>query len=267
MRDLVLGGAGLIGSELVGLLLREGHEVTVCDVKRGCDARTLHERAFSSCDRVWFLAWDVGGARYLSAPGRQHQLYRNNCAMAARVFDGLAQSRTPFLFVTSQLAGQRTAYGMTKLIAETWAAELGGKLARLWNVYGWEQPSEKSHVVTDHILSGLTRGRVTCLTNGEERRRLLYKSDCALALLTLFDSSLDAADIAGPEWVSIRSLAEEVARQLDVPVELGSHPGDEVLIDPQRLVPGWVPVVPLAQGIATVIEEARESLASSCSAR
>lgn len=260
MRELVLGGEGLIGRELVKLLRKKGHDVSVCDLSHGCDVRTLPDQAYKSCDRVWFLAWDTGGAKYMAARVNQHQTYKNNCEMMARVFGGLATSGTPFLFVTSQLAGQPTAYGLTKLLGEAWAADLDGKLARLWNVYGWESPSEKSHVVTDCVHSALVRGRVTCSTNGQERRMLLYKSDCVSALVSLFDDNLKSADIAGSEWVSIRSLVEEIAQQAGVTAEFGEQTGSELLIEPQLLLPYWKPTFTLERGIAAVIQEARAAL-------
>lgn len=260
LRELVLGGAGLIGSQLVQLLHRRGHVVQSLDLKTGCDLRDIQLEAFDSCDRVWFLAWDTGGAKYLGASNTQHRMYRASSELAARVFSILAETRQPFLFVTSQLAGQPHAYGLTKLMAEHWAATLGGRLARLWNVYGWEAPGEKSHVITDLVLSGLADGRVRCLTTGRERRRFLYKTDGAEALLALFESTEGKGDFAGSEWLTISQVAGEVARQIGVPVELGTSEGTEVMVDPEKLLTGWEPRVSLGEGIARVIEEARAFL-------
>jgi nucleoside-diphosphate-sugar epimerase len=257
LRELVLGGEGLIGSELVRELRARGHSAVSLDLKSGCDLRRpLDLRAFEECDRVWFLAWDTGGAKYLEAEDRQHEQYKNNCELSLRIFDALARTRRPFLFTTSQLAGLPNAYGTTKLMAWHWASHLGGKVARLWNVYGWEQPDTRSHVVTDLVLSGL-RGRVRCMTSGEEKRLLLYKTDCVAALLTLFDGPLQTAEIAGPKWLKICEVAEEIARQLDVEIELGEARGSEVPIDPRELLPNWHPKVSLAQGIAEVISDAK----------
>ncbi|HVS80693.1 MAG TPA: NAD(P)-dependent oxidoreductase [Pyrinomonadaceae bacterium] len=260
MNELVLGGEGLIGSELIRTLNAKGHRVVSLDLKSGCDLRQpLDLKPFEQCDRVWFLAWDTGGAKFLEAEDRQHEQYRNNCELSLRIFDALARTRKPFLFSTSQLAGLPNAYGTTKLMAWHWAAHLGGKVARMWNVYGWEHPDARSHVVTDLVLSGL-RGRVKCMTNGEEKRLFLYKSDCVAALLALFDSPLQTAEIAGPRWLKIREVAEEIARQLKVDIELGKAKGSEVPIDPTELLPNWQPRVSLAEGIAQVISDAREYL-------
>jgi nucleoside-diphosphate-sugar epimerase len=257
LRELVLGGEGLIGSELVRTLRANGHRAVSLDLKSGFDLRRPFDlKPFEECDRVWFLAWDTGGAKFLESADRQHEQYKNNCELSLRIFDALAQTRRPFLFTTSQLAGLPNAYGTTKLMAWHWALHLGGKVARLWNVYGWEHPGTRSHVITDLVLSGL-RGRVKCMTNGEEMRLFLYKTDCVVALLTLFDGPLQSAEIAGPQWLKIREVAEEIARQLDVKTELGEAKGSEVPINPRELLPNWLPKVSLAEGIAGVISDAR----------
>lgn len=260
INELVLGGEGLIGSELARRLQSLGKEVVSLDLKSGCDLRYIGDLPFEECDRVWFLAWDTGGVKYHSAADKQHQMYKHNSELAARIFDALAKTRKPFLFATSQLAGQPTAYGMTKLVAEKWANQLGGKVARLWNTYGWEHPDIRSHVVTDLVLAGLVEGRIRTMTTGEERRRFIYKSDCVDALISLFDSSKTTADVAGNEWITILQLAGEIARQLGVEVEPGLREGEEVMIDPIDILPGWSQSVLLSEGIARVIADARDFL-------
>ena len=259
-RELVLGGEGLIGSTLVRQLTALGHDVKSLDLKSGCDLRYVDEEPFRECDRVWFLAWDTGGAKYLEAEDQQNQQYKNNCELCLRVFDILYKTKKRFLFVTSQLAGLPNAYGTTKLMAWHWSLTLGGKVARLWNVYGWEHPTIKSHVITDLVLSGL-KGQVRCMTDGSERRRFLYKTDCASALIQLFDGPQQSAEIAAGEWVSIREVAEEVARQLNVETQFGTMKGSERLVDPAELLSGWAPRVSLEEGIASVVKEARLYLA------
>lgn len=256
-RELVLGGEGLIGATLVQQLTAKGHVVKSLDLKSGCDLRQVDDQPFRECDRVWFLAWDTGGARYIEAADQQHEQYKHNCELTLRVLDALARTRKPFLFISSQLAGLPTAYGTTKLMAASWSAQIGGKVARLWNTYGWEQPDVRSHVITDLVLSGLTKGRVTCLTNGMERRRFIYKTDSAEALLKLFDGPKQSAEIAGPEWVTIRQVGEEIAHQLSVEFEPGRSSGSEVMIDPKELLPDWQPRVSLSEGISRVIADAR----------
>lgn len=267
IRELVLGGDGLIGAALVEALRARGRAVTSLDLKGGCDLRNAGDAPFAEHDRVWFLAWDTGGAKYIEARDRQHEQYMNNCALSARVFDALARTGRPFLYTTSQLSGLPNAYGVTKLLAENWTRQLGGRVARLWNTYGWERPDVKSHVITDLVLSGLTEGRVKTLTDGVERRRFIYKTDCVEALVTLFDGERPTADIAGPEWLTIRRVAEEVGRQLNVEIEFGEAKGSEILVEPENALPGWSPRVPFGEGIARVIADARAYLSQGQAAK
>jgi nucleoside-diphosphate-sugar epimerase len=262
-RELVLGGNGLIGAALAERLRARGAQVDTLDLKSGCDLRRAPVPSFKSHDRVWFLAWDTGGAKYIESASAQHEIYRNNSELCARVFDELARSRTPFIFTTSQLAGEPTAYGMTKLVAEHWAAQLGGHIARLWNVFGWEEPGVRSHVVTDLVLSGLRDGEIRLRTDGRERRRLLYKTDCVDGLIRTFEARLPSVDIAGPGWVSVAELAALIGDHLGVPVSAGNATGQEVLRDPVSPPPGWTPRVGLADGLESVISEARLFLRAS----
>lgn len=261
IRDLVLGGEGLIGAELVRQLGAAGSDVRSLDLKSGHDLRIVGNEPYLECDRVWFLAWDTGGAKYHSAAEKQHQMFRNNTELSARVFDALASTRKPFLFVTSQLAGQPTAYGLTKKTAEVWARQLGGKVARLWNTYGWEDPDARSHVITDLVISGLTEGIVRTMTTGDERRRFIYKSDCAESLIRFFESDLSTVDVAGDKWFRISELASEVASQLGVDVAYGNLTGEEVMIDPETTLATAEQRVSLSEGVRLVIEDARRHLA------
>jgi nucleoside-diphosphate-sugar epimerase len=262
MRELVLGGEGLIGSTLAARLRERGHEVVSLDLKSGCDLRRADlDAPVTAADRVWFLAWDTGGAKYIEAVDSQHAQYKNNTEITLRVLDALARLRKPFVFTSTQLTVVPNAYGVTKLLAEKWTQQLGGKVARLWNTYGWEEPDAKSHVVTDLVLAGLTRGRVECMTDGAERRRFIYKTDSAEAIIELVESDRQLAHIAGEEWVSIRQVAEEIARQLGVEVKTGAARGTEHIVDPEHALPNWRPKVSLAEGIARVIADARAHLA------
>jgi nucleoside-diphosphate-sugar epimerase len=228
------------------------------DIKSGCDLRRPFSLSpFEDADRVWFLAWDTGGAKYIEAADHQHEQYKNNCEISLRVFDALARTKKPFMFVTSQLAGLPTAYGMTKLMAWHWAEHLGGKVARLWNVYGWEHPDVKSHVITDLVLSGLN-GQVKCRTRGKERRRFLYKTDCVAGLIRLFDGPWPTAEFAGTEWLTIHEVAEEIARQLNTEVTFGPLEGSEAPVEPEHLLPDWEPQVSLEKGLSMVISDAKE---------
>jgi nucleoside-diphosphate-sugar epimerase len=257
--ELVLGGEGLIGHELCRALETRGGEVRSLDLKSGQDLRSAHRfrAAFQAADRIWFLAWEVGGWKFLNRADLQHRIYRNNCLLSASIFEELKHCRKPFLYTTSQLAGDASAYGLTKLMAEAWVKETGGVLARLWNVYGWETPGERSHVVPDLVMAAL-QGEIRSMSDGTEERQFVHVTDCVEGLIRLMESGLPAADITSGEWVPVSRLAREIGHRLEVPVRLGTLPGTVRKVEPTLPLPDWAPRISLADGIGRVIAVAKD---------
>ena len=73
MKHLVLGSEGQIGYELTRFLKARGHDVLTFDIvaDSGQDLRIRHNAELTSkieeCDFIHFLAFDVGGSRYLQS--------------------------------------------------------------------------------------------------------------------------------------------------------------------------------------------------------
>ena len=69
MKSLVLGSDGQIGAELCKFLKKQGHEVTGFDNAKNPsqDLRipNIVDELVQQSDFVMFLAFDVGGSRYL----------------------------------------------------------------------------------------------------------------------------------------------------------------------------------------------------------
>ena len=71
MKITVLGSSGQIGAYLTEYLRKRGHEVKEFDIVNGDDEdltkipnpKLMH--SIRMCDFVFFLAFDVGGSRYL----------------------------------------------------------------------------------------------------------------------------------------------------------------------------------------------------------
>ncbi|MEZ5010004.1 MAG: SDR family oxidoreductase [Chitinophagales bacterium] len=177
-RNLVLGGAGMIGSALCDHLLQKGEQVISLDIKTGFDLRADDLNQHKDVDYVWFLAWDVGGSKYLTNKNHLLNIISNNTIICKKVFDFLEETKIPFMFATSQLAASDNVYGVTKLLGEQWTKILNGQLVRFWNVYGWEEPGEKSHIIPDLIFQGLHYDRIELLSNGEEERQFIFMDDC-----------------------------------------------------------------------------------------
>ena len=171
MRNLVLGGSGMIGSHLCQYLLSKGEEVVSLDLTTEFDLRKDDLTPYRNVDFVWFLAWEVGGSKFLTDQNNFISIIKNNTQICANVFQFLEDTKIPFLFASTQLAAPDNVYGVTKLLGENWTKALGGKIVRFWNVYGWEDPGERSHVITDMVLNALSKKHIQLLTTGEEERQ------------------------------------------------------------------------------------------------
>lgn len=232
-KNLVLGGSGTIGKPLCQHLASIGEQVVNLDIKEGFDLRTGSLDSYSDVDYVWFLAWEVGGAKYLSNPDFQLQIIKNNILICNNVFNFLEKNKIPFIFTSSQLAAIDNNYGITKILGEAWANELGGKIARFWNVYGWEEPGEKSHVIPDMIIKALTTKNINLITDGTEERQFIYVDDCIRNLVKYRDNNdLKMLHLSNGKWISIADLAQTISMLIPANVTLGKIQGYNNRIDP-----------------------------------
>lgn len=261
LRNLVIGSEGFVGKPLCRFLEGVGEQVLKFDVKRdeAEDGRSSLLK-LSEVDRVYFLAWDVGGAKYLYRDDVQFRQLDWNLRLLLNIMPQLQASRTPFLFVSSQLAEEYdTVYGVTKRLGEVWTHLLRGVRVRLWNVYGaHEEYSERSHVVADFVHQALTTGEIRMLTTGEERRQFVHIQDVCRAFHQALAKRLSGLyDVTSFEWVSVREVAEAIAVETGARVTPGQRIGRTPITPMQGKIPGWLPTVSLHEGLRDMIEQAR----------
>lgn len=215
------------------------------------------ELSLDGIDRVYFLAWDVGGAKYLYREETQLSQLQWNLELMANVLPQLQQASVPFLFVSSQLADEvDTVYGVTKRLGEVWTRLIpSGVRVRLWNVYGgYEDSSERSHVVADFIHQALTNGEIRMLTDGEELRQLVYVEDACRAFHAALDQEVQGVfDVTSFEWVRIRDVAELIGELTKATVVPGSKQGSTPFTPLRGRIPGWLPQVSLRDGLSQMI--------------
>ncbi len=260
IKNLVLGGAGMIGSHLCDFLRSKGEEVISLDLLTGFDLRKDDLNKYKDVDFVWFLAWDVGGSKYLTDKNNFISIIKNNTQICERVFQFLEDTRIPFLFASTQLAAPDNVYGVTKLLGENWTKALGGKIVRFWNVYGWEDPGERSHVITDMVLNGLKDKHIKILTNGEEERQFIHAEDCVRNLHSIKNLEGEEFDLSSGKWVSIKGLAQVIADKLGATVAVGTVKGYNNRMDPKHNVHLFKFEYDLETGIAEVIEQGKKYL-------
>jgi len=220
MKHLILGSSGQIGSHLINYFKIQGEEVIEFDIERNTNEdlripnNLLLEEKIQQCNIVHFLAFDVGGAKYLEKYQDTYPFISNNMKIMINTFELIKKHNKPVLFASSQMSelGYST-YGQLKSIGEKITKDLGGIVTRFWNVYGYERNEEKSHVITDFIKMAKYEGVIKMRTDGAESRQFLYGDDCADALLTL-SKKYDSLDknksyhITNFKWNTVLEVAQ-----------------------------------------------------------
>tara|TARA_Y100001970_G_scaffold294352_1_gene451298 strand:- start:19689 stop:20531 length:843 start_codon:yes stop_codon:yes gene_type:complete len=274
MRHLVLGSAGQIGAPLCDFIRAQGDEVDTFDIvdSEGEDLRVYNngflEEAVSKADFIYFLAYDVGGSRYLEQNQDKSWFMMNNLQLMTNTFNCIERHSKPFLFASSQMADMKhSTYGGLKFIGERLTISMGGTITRFWNVYGPERDLQKAHVITDFALKAQQEGKIEMLTNGEETRQFLHAEDCSRALYMISkDPSRFASqslDVTNFEWTSIREIASIVSSICgNVPVIPGTKEDTvQKLVDvppDEYILQYWKPKLTLEEGIRDVIASIEE---------
>jgi len=280
MKITILGSRGQIGAYLTEYLRAKGHEVRGFDVVNSDEEDLTKipnyelQDAIDFADFVFFLAFDVGGSRYLKKYQHTFEFIDNNTRMMANVFDCLQYYNKRFVFASSQMSNMSySPYGVMKRVGEMYTKTLNGLTVKFWNVYGIEHDHEKSHVITDFIRKGFEEGDFEMMTDGTEERQFLYAEDCCEALETIMESYTDfkpedPLHITSFRQSSIREVADIIQGQfnlIDKPVRIS--PGlakDSVQLDKRNeadnyILGWWMPKTNLQDGIAKVFNEMKKN--------
>jgi len=275
MRITILGSSGQIGAYLTEYLRNKGHDVREFDMINGEDQdmtkipnSDLHAR-ISTSEFVFFLAFDVGGSRYLKKYQHTFKFIDNNTRMMANAFGYLEQYKVPFIFASSQMSNMSySPYGAMKRVGELYTKSLGGLIVKFWNVYGIEKDIEKSHVITDFIRKGFETGKIEMMTDGTEKREFLYAEDCCEALEKVMEEyeTLDSDDnlhITSFHSTTILEIAN-IIRQLflsdhKIITLIPSEAKDEVQKDARNeadpyILKLWKPKTSIRDGIKKVFK-------------
>lgn len=279
MKITVLGSRGQIGFYLTEYLINKGHEVYEVDVVNGSDQDMTKipnpdlETKISQSDFVFFLAFDVGGSRYLKKYQHTFQFIDNNARLMANAFGLLKKYNKRFVFASSQMSNMSySPYGVLKNVGELYTKSLNGLIVKFWNVYGIERDHEKSHVITDFIRKGFETGVIDMLTDGQEEREFLYAEDCCEALETIMENyndftSEDNLHITSFHSTKVVDIANIICGQFNligkytVKVEPSSEK-DSVQMDKRNkpdtyITKWWMPKTTIEDGISKVFEAMR----------
>ena len=280
MNITILGSAGQIGAYLSEYLKDKGHHVTNVDIVNGVqfDLRatpnTIVENAIQYADFVFFLAFDVGGSRYLKKYQHTFEFVNNNTRMMANTFRLLGKYKKRFVFASSQMSNMSySPYGVMKRVGELHTTALKGLTVKFWNVYGIENDIEKAHVITDFIRKGFEEGQFEMMTDGTEERQFLYAEDCCEALETVMENY---TDFKPEDPLHITSFRSETIKQvasiikgcfaIDGNYDVEIKPGlakDSVQMDKRNeadnyILNWWVPKTTIDVGIRKVYNEMKK---------
>ncbi len=258
MKALVTGGAGFIGSNLVELLLAEGHDVVVLDdvssgyeenlhpgvpfVRGDVSAPGMAEQAAAGCDLIFHLAASVGNTRSIDDPVRDSEV---NVIGTLRVLEA-ARVHGISRVVLSSSAGifgelktlpiaedhpqdPDSPYGTSKLAAEKMCLvynKLYGMknvCLRYFNVYGVRQRYDAYGNVIPIFAERMLRGQdVVIFGDGEQTRDFVNVKDVARAnyLAGVSESASGSFNVGSGSQITINELARLMAEAIDADVRV-----------------------------------------------
>ena len=281
MKIAVLGSSGQIGAYLTEYLKKRGHDIFEFDIVNDSKQdmtiipNFFLEDVISKSDFVFFLAFDVGGSRYLKKYQHTYQFINNNTRLMANTFSILKQYNKPFLFASSQMSNMsHSPYGVLKNIGEFYTKSLNGLVVKFWNIYGIENDMDKSHVITDFIRKGFETGVIDMITDGQEERDFLYAEDCCEALEAVMNNYdqftiEDNIHIASFKNTKIIDIANMISGQFnligkcDVKIK-PSIEKDSVQLNKKNsadtyITKWWMPKTSIQDGISKVFNSMKDN--------
>jgi UDP-glucose 4-epimerase len=250
MRILVTGGAGFIGSHLVDLLQREGHEVVVVDdfstgsernleafegrIIRGSilDAECM-ARAFEGVELVFHLAGYVSAPGSMAEPRRCAELNvgglltaleaarDGGCGRVVFASSAAVYGNGPEMPKVEGLSPTpESPYALTKLDGERYLRMLGPMwgfattAVRFFNVFGPRQNIATGYAAAvPNFCSLAARGKeIRIYGDGEQTRDFVYVEDLVSALHHLACTGVHSGiyNVGYGESLTINSLAKSI---------------------------------------------------------
>lgn len=277
MKYLILGSEGQIGAALVKYLKSKNQTVLEFDIVNTPEQdlrihnNQILENLVKESDFIFFLAFDVGGSRYLQTYQQTYDFISNNTKIINNTFDLIHKYKKPFIFASSQMANMSySSYGRMKSVGESYTEILGGLVVKFWNVYGLEHDMEKSHVITDLIIKANNTGVIDLLTDGTEERQFLYADDCCEALVTLAEKYEEVPrdknlHITNFEWNTVLDVANIISSHFPGSRVIPKENQKDMVQQNKRNEPDdfiftyWKPKTKIDIGIKNIVDQMRDA--------
>ena len=273
---LILGSEGQVGLHLKSYLKSKNYNVTGFDIveKNNQDLRKFNNKLLISkikkSDFIYFLAFDVGGSRYLKKYQNTFEFLSNNIRIMENTFSLVKKFKKPFLFASSQMSNMTYSnYGILKNLGEKYSQILDGLVVKFWNVYGIEHDLNKSHVITDFILKGIKKKKINMLTDGQEVRDFLYAEDCCIGLekimlkykeIKRLKKSIDLTSTKYVKIIYVANIIKKLLLKKNIKIKIiPSKLKDSVQLNKKNkadryLFKFWKPKFSLEEGISKIID-------------
>ena len=273
---LILGSEGQVGLHLKSYLKSKNYNVRGFDIveKNNQDLRKFNNKLLISkikkSDFIYFLAFDVGGSRYLKKYQNTFEFLSNNIRIMENTFTLVKKFKKPFLFASSQMSNMTYSnYGILKNLGEKYSQILDGLVVKFWNVYGIEHDLNKSHVITDFILKGIKKKEINMLTDGQEVRDFLYAEDCCIGLekimlkykeIKRLKKSIDLTSTKYVKIIYVANIIKKLLLKKNIKIKIiPSKLKDSVQLNKKNkadryLFKFWKPKFSLEEGISRVID-------------
>ena len=260
MKNLVTGGAGFVGSNLIDRLLATGEEVICLDnfvtgSKKNIDHLKENKNfTFIEHDVIDPIEINVNKIWHLACPGSSHHYQRNPIKTSKTNFLGtynmlgLAKKyKAKFLLAsTSEVYGDpeihpqpesyngsvnpigiRSCYDEGKRIAEALSFDyyrehsVDIRIARIFNTYGPRMLPNDGRVISNFICQSLLKGPLTIYGNGAQTRSFCYVDDLITGLIKLMNSEfIGPFNFGSTEEYKIIELAQMIINIIDPNLKL-----------------------------------------------
>jgi nucleoside-diphosphate-sugar epimerase len=258
---LILGSSGTIGNNLKLFLKKKSFQIIEYDILntssqdlRNTENLLYFNKCLDDCDYVFFLAYDVGGSKYLNSIINKDYL-NDNIKIMMNVFNNLKNK--PFIFASTQMQNMYNDYGSLKRIGEMYTNHLNGINVRFWNVYDKEEYGIKSHVITDFIYKSKNHNNIDLLTDGNEERQFLHADDCSEGLYNIMINhdihiKKKTIDLTSFEWIKIIDIANIIKKinNCNITIKNKKDTTQPIKNEPNNyILDYWHPKISLIDGI------------------
>jgi len=255
IKNLVTGGAGFIGSNLINRLLKNGEEVICLDnFVTGKKENLIHFRSNPrlkiinhdinnyiniKADKIWHLACSASPKSYYRNPIFTS---KTNYIGTLNMLELAIRMNSKFLLASSSEVygepeihpqiesykgsvnniGIRSCYDEGKRIAESLCFDFYRqhkcdiKIARIFNTYGPLMKTNDGRVISNFIIQGLTNKRLTIYGTGMQTRSFCYIDDLIEALILLMNSNITGPiNLGNPFELRILDLANIIRLKIN----------------------------------------------------